>query len=223
MGFARERLPSVPIVVGRYPGGISANSRGMSEVRAIPPVFERERRWIPRGSQARAGTPPRRLRLASLRDPKPISTGIRWCRRFAPQPPANGIEPSGFGEAMGAVTEMGAMGSVTAAIWEECHSGLACDPLVASARSGNWLANFKHVGPAVLRTWGRMIPRFCGSLIFSIASGAGHTLPLSPPERRESRPPGRGSTKEFGRRSWSGSGKKRWRKPTAERWPSSKA
>jgi len=35
-------------------------------------------------------------------------------------------------------------------------------------------------------------PRLCGSWIFATASGAGHTLPLSPSKRRESRPtPGR--------------------------------
>jgi len=37
--------------------------------------------------------------LASLRDAVALGMVIRWCRRFAPQPPANGWEPSGFREA----------------------------------------------------------------------------------------------------------------------------
>jgi len=35
--------------------------------------------------------------LAFLRNAGWLATGIRWCRRCAPQPPANGFEPSGFG------------------------------------------------------------------------------------------------------------------------------
>jgi uncharacterized protein len=52
----------------------------------------------PAGAEAtrRDQHPAGAIALASLRDALFLSFVIRWCRRFAPQPPANGSEPSGF-------------------------------------------------------------------------------------------------------------------------------
>ena len=51
---------------------------------------------VRRGDQSRSRRDRSGDWLASFRDADGLGTLVRWHRRFAPQPPANGGEPSGF-------------------------------------------------------------------------------------------------------------------------------
>ena len=87
----------------------SANRSAKIIVETCPPFRGDKRLTILRGEhevvvQAQVGRGHGVSGLASLRDAVGLGTVIRWYRRSAPQPLANGFEPSGF-----AMTQPGAI------------------------------------------------------------------------------------------------------------------
>ena len=60
----------------------------------------------------------RRLGLASLWDAGRVGWAVRGCRRVAPQPPANGCEPSGFGDG-----GFGCFGEIYLVVYLNGHPG----------------------------------------------------------------------------------------------------